>query len=219
LGVTAVFKTSSSKQLAFVDYSVISERRVIEATLCSLKAGDTFLDVGCHYGIYSVLASKLVGSAGRVIAVEPHPESLEVLKENLALNCCENVEILNLAFSDTTGPLTLEYNENCAGPPRGSAPPSTLHTAQGMAGDEALRNAAVPTTVKIDVDGHEYAVLCGLKQTLSSPVCRRLCLEIHPPALPPGINEDVILKFIRNCGFNIVSETARSAELHVVASR
>ena len=107
LGVNAVFKTSSSKQLAFVDYIITSERDAIEAALCTLKAGDTFLDVGCHYGIFSVLASKMVGPAGRVIAVEPHPESLEILKGNLALNRCENVQILNLAFSDTTGPLAL----------------------------------------------------------------------------------------------------------------
>ena len=219
LGVNAIFKTSSSKQLAFVDYVIITEREAIEAALCTLKAGDTFLDVGCHYGIFSVLASKLVGPAGRVIAVEPHPESLEVLKENLALNRCENVEILNLAFSETTGPLALAYNEYCAGPRRASDPPSAVHTAQGMAGDEALRNAPIPTAMKIDVDGEEFAVLNGLKQTLSKSACRRLCLEMHPASLPSGITKETIMKFIRDCGFRILSESSRSAEVHVVASR
>jgi FkbM family methyltransferase len=187
--------------------------------LCTLKAGDTFLDVGCHYGIFSVLASRLVGPAGRVIAVEPHPESLEVLKENLALNCCENVDVLNLAFSDTTGPLALAYNENFAVSRRASDPPSAVHTAQGMAGDDALRSAAVPAAVKIDVEGHEFAVLNGLEQTLSDAACRRLCLEIHPPMLPSGVNKDSITKFIQNCGFTILSENARSADIHVLASR
>jgi FkbM family methyltransferase len=219
LGVNAVFKTSNSKQLAFVDYIITSERDAIEAALGTLKAGDTFLDVGSHYGIYSVLASKLVGPAGRVIAVEPHPESLEVLKQNLALNRCENVEVLNLAFSDTTGPLALAYNEYCAGPRRASDPPSAVHAAQGMAGDEALRNAPIPTAMKVDVEGQEFAVLSGLKQTLSSTACRRLCLEIHPPSLPSGINKETIMMFIRDRGFKILSESSRSAEVHVVASR
>jgi FkbM family methyltransferase len=219
LGVDAVFKTRNSKQLAFMDYIITSERETIEAALCNLKAGDAFLDVGCHYGIYSVLASKMVGPTGRVIAVEPHPESLEVLRENLALNRCENVEVLNLAFSDTTGPLALAYNDNCAGPRRASDPPSTVHTAQGMAGDEALRHVPTPTAAKIDVEGHEYAVLSGLKQALSSPSCRRLCLEVHPPLLPPGIGKDEVLSLVRAYGLNVVSEHTRAADIHVVASR
>jgi FkbM family methyltransferase len=219
LGVKAVFKTSSSKQLAFVDYVIISERDAIEAALCTLKPGDTFLDVGSHYGIYSVLASKLVGPSGRVIAVEPHPESLAVLKENLALNQCENVHVMNVAFSDTTGPLALVYNENCAGPLRASDPPSEVHTTPGVAGDEALRNLPVPAAMKIDVEGQEFAVLNGLKHTLSSQQCRRLCLEIHPHMLPSGISEDAIIGIIRNCGFITAKETARSADIHVLASR
>ena len=189
LGVNAVFKTSNSKQLAFMDYIITSERETIEAALCNLKAGDAFLDVGCHYGIYSVLASKMVGPTGRVIAVEPHPESLEVLRENLALNRCENVEVLNLAFSDTTGPLALAYNENCAGPraPE-SDPPSAVHTAQGMAGDEALRHLPIPTAAKIDVEGHEFAVLCGLQRHYPVRPAADCALEIHPGLLPSGVD-------------------------------
>ena len=219
LGVNAIFKGRNSKQLAFMDWIFTTERHAIEAALSDLKAGDTFLDVGCHYGMYSVLASKLVGPAGRVIAVDPHPESLEVLRENLAVNRCENVEVLNLAFSDATRPIAMAYNEYFAGPRRASDPPSAVHTAQGMAGDEALRNAPIPAAMKIDVEGDEFAVLCGLKRTLSLAACRKLCLEIHPPSLPSGVNQERIMRFIRNCGFNILTESARSTEVHVVATR
>jgi FkbM family methyltransferase len=224
LGVHADFKSSNSRQLAFVDYILTSEKTTMEAALCSLKPGDTFLDVGSHYGIFSVLASKLVGPAGRVIAVEPHPESLEVLRANLALNGCGNVEILNAAFSDISGPIAMAYDENFATVQRTSRPNSTVHTAQGhiaqgLAGDEALRHRPVPAAMKIDVEGHEYAVLSGLKRTLSSPSCRRLCLEIHPPLLPPGVGKDDVLSLVRECGLNVVSEHARSADIHVVACR
>jgi FkbM family methyltransferase len=219
LGVDAVFKTSNSKQLAFMDYIITSEREPIEAALGGLKPGDSFLDVGCNYGIYSILASKLVRPTGRVIAVEPHPESLQVLRANLTLNGCQNAEVLDIAFSDTTGPLALAYNQNCAGPYRESDPPSTVHTMRAMSGDDALRQQPVPAAVKIDVEGHEFAVLCGLQRTLSSAACRRLCLEIHPGLLPAGVNANAILCFIRNCGFKVLSERTRSGEVHVVASR
>jgi FkbM family methyltransferase len=219
LGANVVFKTRNSKQLAFIDYILTTESHIMEAALCNLKAGDTFLDVGCHYGIFSVFASKMVGPTGRVIAVEPHAESLQVLRENLAANQCENVEVLNVAFSDTTGSLALAYNEYCAGPHRASDLPSAVHAAQAMAGDEALRNASVPTAVKIDVEGHEFAVLRGLKSTLSSPACSSLCLEVHPGLLPSGIDHDGIMTFIRNCGFSTLSERARPPAVHVVATR
>jgi FkbM family methyltransferase len=202
-----------------VDYILTSEKSTIEAALCSLKAGDIFLDVGSHYGIYAVLASKIVGPAGRVIAVEPHPESIAVLRANLALNGCSNVEILNAALSDTSGPIAMAYDENFATVQCASGPQSNVHTTRGMAGDEALRHCPVPAAMKIDVEGHEYAVLSGLEQTLSSPSCRRLCLEIHPPMLPPGIRKDEVLSLVRGYGLNVVSEHARSADIHVVASR
>jgi len=73
--------------------------------------------------------------------------------------------------------------------------------------------------VKIDVEGHEFAVLSGLKQTLSTAHCRTLCVEIHPQLLPSGLTQNSIMKFIRNCGLSIVDEIARPPEVHVVATR
>jgi len=135
LGVTADFKTHNNKQLAFVDCVFTTERSALEATLCKLRPGDVFLDVGCHYGIYSVLASKLVGPEGRVIAVEPHPGALEVLRENVATNGCRNVEVLSVAFSDSTDSLALACGEDCSVYQRPSYALSTLHTVQATAGD------------------------------------------------------------------------------------
>jgi FkbM family methyltransferase len=219
LGANAVFRARNSKQLAFVDYILTTEGGMIEAALCDLRAGDTFLDVGSHYGIFAILASKLVGEEGRAIAVEPHSESLEVLRENLAVNRCKNVDVLDVAFSDTNGPFPLAYDINFAVAAREYHPASAVHVAQGMAGDEAIRNASIPAVVKVDVEGHELAVLNGLKRTLSNTACRRLCLEFHPTLVPPGISEEMIMTFIRDCGLSVLSKTARSAAVHVIAVR
>src|SRR4051794_21148467 len=53
MGVDVVFQTHNNNQLAFVDYILTAEMGFIEAALKDLKKGDTFLDVGCHYGIFS----------------------------------------------------------------------------------------------------------------------------------------------------------------------
>src|SRR5882724_8195706 len=62
LGVEANFKAYDNKQMVFIDYIWTTEREFIEAALGDLKSGETFLDVGSHYGIFSILASKIVGA-------------------------------------------------------------------------------------------------------------------------------------------------------------
>jgi hypothetical protein len=50
-------------------------------------------------------------------------------------------------------------------------------------------------------------------------MCRRLCLEVHPPLLPPGISEKSIMAFIGECGLKLANETVRNATAHVIAVR
>src|SRR5919112_1930622 len=47
-----------------------------------VRPGDTVLDVGAHFGIYTLLASELVGPSGRVVAFEPDPVSRSQLEKN-----------------------------------------------------------------------------------------------------------------------------------------
>jgi folate-dependent phosphoribosylglycinamide formyltransferase PurN len=124
-----------------------------------------------------------------------------------------------VAFTDLSGPVALVYHENGVGLQPSSDPTATQHAIQGIAGDEALRDFAIPAAVKIDVEGHEFAVLTGLKRTLSSELCRLLSIEIHPSLLPSGVSRERVMSFIQECGFKIVSETIRSAETQVVAAR
>ena len=55
------------------------------------RPGDTVIDVGANVGWYTVIASKLVGKKGRVIAFEPEPVNFAILKKNVLANGCENV--------------------------------------------------------------------------------------------------------------------------------
>jgi FkbM family methyltransferase len=56
-----------------------------------LKPGSTFVDVGAHIGLYSLLAARLVGREGIVLALEPSDREFRRLKTNLALNHAANV--------------------------------------------------------------------------------------------------------------------------------
>lgn len=66
----------------------------------AVHVGMTVYDIGAHVGFYSLLASRLVGEGGRVIAFEPFPENLTFLYEHLRLNRCNNVKVVEMALSD-----------------------------------------------------------------------------------------------------------------------
>ena len=60
------------------------------------KVGDTFIDIGAHIGTWSALMEKLVPQA-KVIAIEPLPENIELIKKNT------NAEILQNAVAKRSG--------------------------------------------------------------------------------------------------------------------
>lgn len=126
----------------------------------ALRPGDVFYDIGANVGFFSLLASQRVG-AGRVIAFEPLPANLELLRRNLALNGADNVSIVDAAVADTSGRARFTVG--------GSA-------SQGALADEGIEVAVValdeldlppPTVMKIDVEGAESRVLAGAVRLLT----------------------------------------------------
>jgi FkbM family methyltransferase len=66
-------------------------------------AGMTVVDVGANLGYYSLLASRLVGPSGRVVALEPNSENCRLLLSSLRLNETTNVQLLPVAADTATG--------------------------------------------------------------------------------------------------------------------
>jgi len=54
--------------------------------LSQLQPGDTFVDVGANIGIYSLHAARWLNHSGAVFSLEPSPDAVRILKENIALN-------------------------------------------------------------------------------------------------------------------------------------
>ncbi len=74
-----------------------------ESMLRELKEGDVFFDIGANVGYYSILASKLVGKDGSVVACEPVIRNLAFLQQHVTLNKADNVRILAFACSSENG--------------------------------------------------------------------------------------------------------------------
>ena len=68
----------------------------------AIQKGDTVVDLGCGAGVDLLVASTLVGDAGKVIGVDITPKMVEVAKKHVELTACENVAILEGSFDKTT---------------------------------------------------------------------------------------------------------------------
>jgi len=141
-----------------------------------LGSGATFVDIGAHIGTYSLRAAPIVGPGGRVIAIEPNPETVRKLEGNIQASGAHTVTVEPFACSDAEAMLEL-----FAGPRSNSGETSlsrTNATRDEHAGasykvrarplDAILQEAGVTRVdaVKIDVEGAELLVLKGAGQTL-----------------------------------------------------
>ena len=75
--------------------------------LDTLKPGQTFIDIGANIGWFTLMASRIVGDAGKVVAYEPDPRNYEMLSRNIQRNGMTNVTAYEMAIDtrDRTGTL------------------------------------------------------------------------------------------------------------------
>jgi FkbM family methyltransferase len=134
-----------------------------------LSNGDWVLDIGANIGHYTLKLSNLVGSKGRVFALEPVPETFELLSANVQLFPIKNVTLLNVAVSDQSSIVSMKI-------PVLNTGLKNYYMASISEGDTGLdvfcmTIDSLPLShpirlVKIDVEGNELQVLYGMKNLL-----------------------------------------------------
>lgn len=140
-----------------------------------VAAGDRVVDAGASIGIYTRFLSALVGPSGAVHAVEPVPETFDVLASNVRRLGLANVRPIRCALSDFDGEVEMEVprwphgGENLyEARVRAQGAPSALRRVRVEARRlDSLLTAQEPIAfVKCDVEGHELACLRGAEETV-----------------------------------------------------
>jgi FkbM family methyltransferase len=178
-----------------------------------LRPGMTFVDIGANIGYYTILGAAAVGKEGRVIAFEPEPHNLEILKKNIALNRFGNVVIENKAISDRAGPAELFLSEDNYGDHRiyrgraEKARPSVPIETVSL--DEYVRQRGLRVDViKMDIQGAEFAALQGMRKTLAENEDIILVTEFWPLGLTAfGVRPEDFLHELPRLGFRIYELT------------
>lgn len=162
-----------------------------------------FADVGAHVGIYS-LALARHNSNLRVYAFEPSRAIVERIRQHLRLNpnVASRIAVEELAISDRDGDIGFEE--------AGSINSGVGHVAPIPGGRPVSRVRAVtlasyfagltpPDVVKIDVEGHERAVLSGMDGLSRLP--RAILVELHPPGKGEADERDQVLDWLEHRGY------------------
>jgi FkbM family methyltransferase len=146
----------------------------------------TALDVGAHVGYFTLLLARLVGSQGRVVAVEADPANHALLCENVIRNGATNVRVVHAAAAAVSGTATLSVCEDNTGDHRAYSWNSGRRTltVPALALDELDPPFESLDIVKLDVQGTEHRVLAGLAETL-----RRCRPTVVAEFWPEGIRD------------------------------
>jgi FkbM family methyltransferase len=155
-----------------------------------VRPGMTVVDIGANAGIYTMLAARLVGSAGRVIAFEPSERERARLMTHLALNHISNVRVEPFAVGNQDGETAFfvapnfeaGFNGRFSAPgipmTRQRVPLRRLDTYADASGLDRV------DFVKLDVEGGERDVLLGAERLLRRARATILC-EIEPSRIEP----------------------------------
>ena len=152
------------------------------AMVQEIRPGQTFFDIGANVGYYSILASRLVGPAGKIASFEPLVRNLAYLHRHVELNHAGNVRLLPFALSSentilsfSTGPNSAMGHLELNGGGDVLVPTITL--------DEiAERLGLIPDVMKMDVEGAEMEVFRGAERVLSE-ARPTIFLSTHSPEL------------------------------------
>jgi len=178
-----------------------------------LKPGSQFLDIGAHFGYFSLFASHLVGEEGKVLSIEAMPSTFSFLKSNIEKNSSfDNVDLhQGAAFNEKTELEFTDYGlvasslnsafgsrvDNSLS--RGKGPPVTVQAEpiDEIAARHGMNNISL---VKIDAESSEKFVIMGMTETLKQqrPV---LITEVGDIGVEGGIMSSDQIDLLKPLGY------------------
>jgi FkbM family methyltransferase len=159
----------------------IREPFLTESVQKEIKEGDVIVDIGANIGYYTLQEARLVGASGRVYAIEPVPENAELLKKNIELNNCSNVEVFQMAVGDAnkTDYIYITNYRNTAAMIKTQSSIDKV-PVQVTTLDRFLEDKRAPDLVRMDVEGYEVEIVKGMTRFLESNKPLKLIVELHP---------------------------------------
>ncbi len=173
-----------------------------------LRPGMTVLDLGAHHGLYTLLASKLVGRKGRVIAFEPSPRERQRLAKHIKLNGADNVSVEDCALGAESGEADLFLadgaNDWCNSLRRPAESRGQTVRVQVRRLDDVVSQLGLSKLdfLKMDVEGAELDALRGATRILGDAVRPVILAEVYDIRTSPwGYAARDIVRFVSKLNY------------------
>ena len=167
-GVTLRADLREQVYIQFLRHGCIPHQKPTDELLKKLiRSGDLIFDIGANIGYLSLLFNSLLKNTGTVVAIEPSTRCFHQLQRNTAFS--EKIQTLNVAISNRTEKLQFAETKCLE---RSSL--ETVNTyaktidVEAIQLDDLCLEYGMPDFIKIDVEGHEFAVFQGAEKMLSS---------------------------------------------------
>lgn len=126
--------------------------------------GGISVDVGANIGYHTIL---LASNSSHVIAIEPEPQNLDILKYNISENNCNNVEIVPMAITSNPGKIKLHLNpKNTGGHSVIIQPTNRYIVVESIRLDQIIPAGPI-RLLKLDIEGGEYDAIISLGDRLN----------------------------------------------------
>jgi FkbM family methyltransferase len=191
-----------------------------------LRPGGTFIDVGANVGLFTLIASRWVGPAGRVVSLEPSTREFQRLLAHVELNGLTNVLALQLAAGAAPGRAQLHVAEDRY-PGLNTLAPAFMYSGVAEAGVETVTVATLDdvlsahgirgvTAIKIDVEGLEPEVVAGARRTIASDN-PAIVIEVGGEALDPAHERRRGMeRMLEEAGYEFAAIDGRTASIYRV---
>jgi FkbM family methyltransferase len=166
-----------------------------------LDSGEAAVDVGANIGYMTSVMSTRVGRSGTMLAFEPHPTAFQALQRNVARwredPGIGTIEVHRLALSSRSGRgrLAVQQDFMALASLRDARESGDSHDVEVELAtlDDAVGSRHV-SLLKLDVEGHEHAVLEGATRLLAERRVRDVVFEDH------GIYPTPAMEFLEHHG-------------------
>lgn len=205
-GISIYLVKSGSSAVAF--YRDFEDDPIVKAMDVVLAPGMRVFDIGAHVGAYSLLAARVVGNEGNVISMEPQPELVSLIRQNMALNNFQHIRVIQAAVGAATGRISFSADVHTKGGWKSDAenqdgvfdvPVQTLDDISIIYGRADF--------IKMDAAGFEAEVIKGGSQTLSRIGTPHLAIKFYHPAVVlerSGSSDFDIGSALTNIGYTLL---------------
>jgi FkbM family methyltransferase len=162
------------------------EQAVQQVLVEQVRPATVFYDLGANIGLFSVLASRLVGENGKVFSFEPDAEAAARLRRNIKRNGCQNITVIEKGVWSSNSVISF-VAADASSPDRGVGKfsPGERSGADGgkacVSLDSFVESAPPPDAIKCDVEGAEVEVFRGAEKLLETHHPWIIC-EVHSNA-------------------------------------